>query len=114
MRAPNIITSCGYQHVASSRAFDLVVCQSVLQYLSNSLAEQHEHLAVATKRVMYFEVRHHRILNTSLIVDQPISMSTRVARSPRKRLTKHFTHAGAGLWLANTSGIAPYEFERSR
>lgn len=99
-----------------SRAFDLVVCQSVLQYLSNSRAEAAiEHLAAATKRVMYFEVPTSSDLKH--IVDRRSTDFNIYARGGewyRKRLTKHFTHAGAGLWLVNTSGIALYEFERSR
>ncbi|MEK7410638.1 MAG: class I SAM-dependent methyltransferase [Actinomycetota bacterium] len=97
-----------------SRAFDLVLCQSVLQYLSNSRADVAiEHLAAATKRVMYFEVPTSSDLKH--IVDRRSTDFNIYARSGewyRKRLTKHFTHAGAGLWLSKTSGITLYEFER--
>jgi hypothetical protein len=31
----------------------------------------------------------------------------------RKRLQRHFTQAGAGLWIAKSSTIALYELERA-
>lgn len=99
-----------------SRAFDLVICQSVLQYLSNSRAEAAiDNLSVATKRVMYLEVPTS--LDLKHVVDRQstdFDIHVRSGEWYRKRLLKHFVHAGAGLWIAKTSDIALYEFERGR
>lgn len=99
-----------------NRGFDLVICQSVLQYLSNSKAEAAiENLAVATKRVMYLEVP--TLSDLKYVVDRQSTDFDIYGRSGewyRKRLIKHFVHAGAGLWIAKTSDIALYEFERGR
>lgn len=99
-----------------SHGFDLVICQSVLQYLSNARAEAAiEHLAAATKLVMYLEVPTSSDLK--FVVDRQSTDFDIYARSGewyRKRLIKHFVHAGAGLWIAKASDITLYEFERSR
>lgn len=99
-----------------SRGFDLVICQSVLQYLPNSNAEAAiEHLTAATKLVMYLEVPTTSDLK--FVVDRQSTDFDIYARSGewyRKRLIKHFVHAGAGLWIAKASDITLYEFERSR
>lgn len=99
-----------------NRRFDLVICQSVLQYLSNRDAEAAiEHLAVATKRVMYLEVPTSSDLKS--VVDRrstDFDIHARNGEWYSKRLLKHFTHAGAGLWIAKASGIPLYEFERGR
>jgi len=98
------------------REFDLVICQSVLQYLSNPRAEEAiKNLTIATKQVMYLEVPTSSDLKH--VVDRQSTDFEIYARSGewyRKRLIKHFMHAGAGLWIAKASGIALYEFERGR
>lgn len=99
-----------------NRGFDLVICQSVLQYLSNRDAESAiEHLAVATKGIMYLEVPTSSDLKS--VVDRrstDFDIHARNGEWYSKRLLKFFTHAGAGLWIAKTSGISLYEFERGR
>lgn len=98
-----------------NRSFDLVICQSVLQYLSNKSADAAIlHLASATKQVMYLEVPTTSDLK--YVVDRQstdLDIYSRTGEWYRKRLLKHFVHAGAGLWIAKTSEIALYEFERS-
>ncbi|MEO8163596.1 MAG: class I SAM-dependent methyltransferase [Ilumatobacteraceae bacterium] len=98
-----------------NRGFDLVICQSVLQYLPNKSADAAiQHLASATKQVMYLEVPTSSDLKS--VVDRQLTDLDIHSRSGdwyRKRLLKHFIHAGSGLWVAKTSGIALYEFERS-
>ena len=97
-----------------SRGFDLVICQSVLQYLPNRSADTAiQHLALATKQVMYLEVPTSSDLK--YVVDRQstdLDIYSRTGEWYRKRLLKNFVHAGAGLWIAKTSGIALYEFER--
>lgn len=99
-----------------NRGFDLVICQSVLQYLPNKKAESAiEHLAAATKLVMYLEVP--TLSDLKYVVDRQSTDFEIYARSGtwyRNRLLRHFIHAGSGLWIAKTSGIALYEFERGR
>lgn len=97
-----------------NRSFDLVICQSVLQYLSDKSADAAiHHLASATKQVMYLEVPTTSDLK--YVVDRQstdLDIYSRTGEWYRKRLLKYFVHAGAGLWIAKTSGIALYEFER--
>ncbi len=99
-----------------SRGFDLVICQRVLQYLSNSRAEAAiENLAATTKSVMYLGAPTSS--DPKHVVDRQSTDFDIYARSGdwyRQRLLKHFVHASAGLWIAKMSGIALYEFEHYR
>lgn len=98
------------------RTFDLVVCQSVLQYLPNSQADAAiENLAAATKTVLYLEAPTTADLRN--VVDKHSTDFDIYSRSGdwyRKRLLRHFVHAGAGLWVAKSSDVSLYEFERAR
>lgn len=99
-----------------NRGYDLVICQSVLQYLSNKNADSAiHHLAAATKQVMYLEVPTSFDLRS--VIDRQstdLDIYSRTGDWYRKRLLKYFVHAGAGLWIAKSSDIALYEFERGR
>lgn len=99
-----------------ARSFDLVVCQSVLQYLPNPLATAAiDNLAAATKTVMYLEVP--TTADLKYVVDKRSTDFDVYSRSGdwyRTRLLKHFVHAGAGLWVTKSSNVSLYEFERAR
>jgi len=99
-----------------ARSFDLVVCQSVLQYLPNpQAAVAIDNLAAATKTVMYLEVPTTGDLKH--VVDKRSTDFDVYSRSGdwyRTRLLKHFVHAGAGLWVTKSSNVSLYEFERAR
>ena len=98
-----------------ARSFDLVVCQSVLQYLPNSQAAAAiDNLAAVTKKVMYLEVPTTRDLKH--VVDKrstDLDIYSRSGDWYRSRLRRHFVHSGAGLWVAKRSNISLYEFERA-
>ncbi|MEO8364459.1 MAG: class I SAM-dependent methyltransferase [Ilumatobacteraceae bacterium] len=95
--------------------FDLVICQSVLQYLPNKMAASAiQNLASATKQVMYLEVPTTSDLKN--VVDRQstdLDIYWRSGEWYRKRLSGNFVHAGAGIWVSKSSDIALYEFERA-
>lgn len=99
-----------------SRQFDLVVCHSVLQYLSDKQADTAiGNLATATRSVLYLEVPTSGDLRNA--VDKKttdLNIYSRTGEWYRKRLSKYFVQAGAGLWVARNSGTTLYELERSR
>jgi SAM-dependent methyltransferase len=86
---------------APSRKFDLVICQSVLQYLNDR-----------AKNVLFFEVPTKSDLRHN--VDRDVTDFEIYARSGlwyRNELKKYFHQAGAGLWIVKTSAIVLYELE---
>ena len=89
-----------------TRQFDLVVCHSVLQYLSDKQAVAAiGNLAKATRGVLYLEVPTSADLRNA--VDKKTTDLNIYARTGdwyRKRLNRHFVQAGAGLWVARASG----------
>lgn len=97
------------------KEFDLVICQSVLQYLPNKLADSAiQNLASAARKVMYLEVPTTSDLKN--VVDRQstdLDIYWRSGEWYRKRLSGNFVHAGAGLWVSKSSEIALYEFERA-
>lgn len=99
-----------------SRQFDLVVCHSVLQYLRDKQAATAiGNLAKATRSVLYLEVPTSADLRNA--VDKKttdLNIYSRSGEWYRKRLSKYFVQAGAGLWVARSSGTTLYELERSR
>ena len=97
------------------KGFDLVICQSVLQYLPNNMADSAiQNLASATRKVMYLEVPTSSDLEN--VVDRQstdLDIYWRKGEWYRQRLSGNFVHAGAGLWVSTGSEIALYEFERA-
>jgi hypothetical protein len=93
---------------------DLVVCQGVLQYLTNPAATTAiEHLAAATRYLLYLEVP--TLHDRDHVVDQEYTDMDCRWRSGlwyRRRLAPHFEPIGAGLWARNTAGLRFYELER--
>ncbi len=99
-----------------SRQFDLVVCHSVLQYLDDKQAASAiKNLARATRNVLYLEVPTSADLRNA--VDKKttdLNIYARTGEWYRKRLSRNFVQAGAGLWVARSSGTTLYELEKSR
>ena len=95
------------------KKFDLVICQSVLQYLDDRAAKSAiKNLARVTKHVLFFEVPTINDLRHN--VDRDVTDFEIYARAGswyRKELEKYFRQAGAGLWIAKTSTIVLYELE---
>ena len=100
---------------APSRKFDLVICQSVLQYLDDQAARSAiKNLAKATKHILFFEVPTKNDLRNN--VDQDVTdfeIYSRTGIWYRNELAKYFKQAGAGLWVAKSSTIVLYELEGS-
>jgi trans-aconitate methyltransferase len=95
------------------RPFDLVVCQGVLQYVDAPAATRAiEHLAAATRHVMYLEVptlhdRAHVIDASATDLD----CHWRSGRWYQRRLDPHFVQVGGGLWARRTGAVTLYELE---
>jgi len=93
--------------------FDLVICQSVLQYLDDRAARAAiKNLSKATKHVLFFEVPttndlHHNVDRT--VTD--LEIYSRSGDWYRQELSRNFKQAGAGLWITKTSTIVLYELE---
>ena len=98
---------------APSRKFDLVICQSVLQYLDDKSARAAiKNLAQATRHILFFEVPTKTDLRHN--VDRDVTDFEIFVRSGlwyRNELKKYFQQAGAGLLVAKTSTIVLYELE---
>jgi hypothetical protein len=94
-------------------AYDLVVCQGVLQYLEDEAAERAiSNLAAASRGLLYLEVvtRH----DLAHVVDPDRSDTVIHARSGawyRRRLDAGFRQLGAGLWASRRAPVHFYELE---
>jgi len=100
---------------APEKKFDLVICQSVLQYLNDRSAKSAiKNLAKATKHVLFFEVPTKSDLKHN--VDRDVTDFEIYARTGawyRRELATQFKQAGAGLWIAKSSTVVLYELEGS-
>jgi trans-aconitate methyltransferase len=94
------------------RAYDLVICHGVLQYIDDIGAERAiDNIAHATRHVLYLEVPTARDFAT--IVDSSatdMDVHRRSGSWYREHLETSFTRAGAGLWVRKGSVIL-YELE---
>ena len=96
------------------RRYDLVVCQSVIQYLDDAQATA----AIATlgdacRGLMWLEIptlddREHSIDPSATDLD----VHWRTGRWYRTRLSRAFTEVGGGLWLSRDSPAVLFELER--
>lgn len=96
-------------------AYDLVVCQGVLQYLGDAAASSAiANLGAATRGLLYLEVptaadRHD-------VVDPErtdLAVHWRPGPWYRRRLAAHFVEVGAGLHAALGAPVRFYELERA-
>lgn len=94
--------------------FDLVVCQGVLQYLSNADADRAiANLARLCRGALYLEVLTKEDWERNC--DRSVtdgSMQLRSARWYRQRLEKRFVNAGGGVFVRDETGVVLYELER--
>jgi hypothetical protein len=97
----------------SRERHDLIVCQSVLQYLDDAAAARAiENLGAMARGLLYLEAVTVRDL--SHVVDVARTDTAIHARSGawyRRRLARHFVPVGAGLWAARRAGLRFYELE---
>jgi trans-aconitate methyltransferase len=96
--------------------YDVVVCQSVLQYLDDTDATTAvQTLAVACRGLLVLEVP--TIADRDTAIDPTctdLDVNWRTGTWYRKRLARGFTEVGAGLWLSHSSNAVLFELERSR
>lgn len=99
-----------------ARRYDLVVCQSVLQYLDDAQATRAiGALGAASRGLLCLEVptsddRLHAIDPTATDLD----VHWRSGAWYRTRLDAGFSEVGAGLWLSRRSDAVLFELERAR
>jgi trans-aconitate methyltransferase len=110
----------GHEHAdlatwQTARQYDLVVCQSVLQYLDDAAAAQAiESLTSTCRGLLWLEVptaddRAHSIDPSATDLD----VHWRTGAWYRKRLATGFKEIGGGLWLSRASNAVLFELERA-
>jgi trans-aconitate methyltransferase len=98
------------------RRYDLVVCQSVLQYLDDSAATQAIlTLTFACRGVLFFDAP--TIADRDGVLDPSstdLNVHWRTGNWYRKRLAVGFTEIGAGMWVSRDCSALFFELERAR
>ena len=98
------------------RQYDLVVCQSVAQYLDDvNAAKAIRALATACRGLLYFETP--TVSDRDTVIDRSstdLDVHWRSGSWYRKRLAAGFTEIGAGLWLSRDCAAVFFELERAR
>jgi trans-aconitate methyltransferase len=98
------------------RRYDLVVCQSVLQYLDDASATRAiRTLATACRGLLYFETP--TVSDRTTVIDRSstdLDVHWRSGSWYRKQLAAGFTEIGAGLWLSRECATAFFELETAR
>ena len=91
--------------------FDLVVCQGVLQYLSDAECKAAIHnLAELCGQALYLEVLTRRDARENTIPQRTdTDVYLRKGEWYRKRLHKHFVNLGGGLFLSRRCAATCYE-----
>lgn len=96
--------------------YDLVVCQSVIQYLDDrACAHAISGLAEACAGLLVLEVP--TLADRDGAIDPSgtdLEVHWRTGAWYRKRLAEGFTEIGAGLWLSERNPAVFFELERSR
>ncbi len=99
-----------------ARQYDLVVCQSVLQYLDATNAPTAiDTLAAACRGLLVFDAP--TIADGDNVIDPShtdLDVNWRTGNWYRKRLTVGFMEIGAGIWLSQQCPAAFFELERAR
>jgi hypothetical protein len=98
------------------RQYDLVLCQSVLQYLDDSdAATAIETLAVACRGLLWLEVP--TVADRDTVINPActdLDVCWRTGSWYRKRLARGFIEIGGGMWLSQSSNAVFFELERAR
>ena len=91
--------------------FDLVVCQGVLQYLSDAECKAAiDNLATLCSQALYLEVLTRRDARENCIPERTdTDVYLRKGKWYRKRLGEHFINLGGGLFLSRTCAATCYE-----
>jgi hypothetical protein len=98
----------------ANQAFDLIVCQGVLPYLSDADATRAiDNLGAMAKGFLYLEAITARDLD--VVCDRDLTDTTVHARPGsfyRTRLAKHFFQVGCGLYYVKNGALHFYELEQ--
>jgi SAM-dependent methyltransferase len=96
-------------------SFDLIVCQGVLQYLTDDQAEAAlENIAAMCSGFLYLEVVTARDLREACDTElTDVSVHARTGAWYRARLRKHFTMLGCGLHHKKGGPLVFYELEQA-
>ena len=91
--------------------FDLVVCQGVLQYLSDAECKAAiDNLATLCSQALYLEVLTRRDARENCIPERTdTDVYLRKGKWYRKRFGEHFVNLGGGLFLSRTCAATCYE-----
>ncbi len=99
-----------------SRRYDLTVCQSVIQYLDDAACTRAiDTLGAASKGLLVLEVP--TVADRADVIDPSatdLDVHWRTGAWYRKRLIRHFTEIGGGMWLSHRSTAPLFELERAR
>lgn len=92
--------------------FDLVIFQSVLQYLEDpDAARAIDHVGRMCRGLLYLEAVAREDAPTLDLGKTDTAIHVRTAAWYRARLSRHFTQIGAGLWASRRAGVALYALE---
>jgi trans-aconitate methyltransferase len=98
------------------RRYDLVVCQSVVQYLGDTDATKAiSTLRAATRGLLFFDTP--TIADRDNVIDTSytdLDVHWRTGDWYRRRLSRGFTEIGAGIWLSHDCPAVFYELEHAR
>jgi trans-aconitate methyltransferase len=98
------------------REYDLVVCQSLLQYLDDAdAASAIDTLAAACRGLLLLDVP--TIADRDNVIDPAftdLDVHWRTGKWYRTRLARGFIEIGGGLWLSRSSSAVFFELERAR
>lgn len=99
-----------------SRTYDLVVCQSMLQYLDDAAARRGIGvLSEACRGLLYLEVPTESDREGGVIdsVGTDLEVHWRRGRWYRQQLQPWFREIGGGLWLSHQCPVPMFELERA-
>ena len=91
--------------------FDLVVCQGVLQYVSDAECKAAiDNIATLCSQALYLEVLTRQDARENCIPERTdTDVYLRKGKWYRKHLEKHFVNLGGGLFLSRTCAVTCYE-----
>ena len=95
--------------------FDLVICHDVIQYLGNADASRAiDNLASLSRGALYLGVLTREDWNEHCDRERTDDqVHLRAARWYRRRLDRHFTAAGGGVFLKKDAPVVLWSLERA-
>lgn len=99
----------------SRERFDLIVCQGVLQYLSNQDAERAiGNIAAMCRGFLFLEAITARDLRETCDLERTdVDVHVRTGAWYRRRLREHFIAVGCGLYYVKRGRLVFYDLEKA-